>query len=378
MKIQILQENLVKALNIAGRLISSKTQLPVLSNVLLSTEENRLKIASTNLEMGVVIWVGAKIEKEGSITLPCRILQEYVSSLPADKVDLEVKENIAILNCGQNNASFNGISASEFPSMPKKEKTIFNFPGPFFSKIISQVAFASATDEGRPILTGVFVKSENKTLTFAATDGYRLSVKRIEIDKETKEKEKKTEVKSLVIPARSLIEAEKIISDFQKQEGNIVELGLTKDENQIIFDFPEIELSTRLLEGEFPDFEKIIPTEYTQRVFLEKDELTQAVKIASIFARDSANIVKLSFSDGKLKISANSPQVGQNTSEIEAKIEGEGGEIAFNFRFLLDFLSSIDSKEIIFEMTGPLNPGVFKVKDDPSLLHIIMPVRLQS
>ena len=378
MKVQVLQENLIKALNTACRLISAKAQLPVLANILIATEENRLKIASTNLEMGATIWIGAKIEKEGAITLPSRILQEFISSLPAEKIDLEVKENIASLTCGLNKALFNGIAASEFPVLPKSEKKVFVFPGPIFLEAISQVAFASASDEGRPILTGVSVKTDGKLLTFAATDGYRLSVKKIELEKVAIEESKKEKVKSLVIPAKSLIEVGRILTEQQKQEKNLVEMGLTKDENQAVFTFPDIELSTRLLEGEFPDYEKIIPTEYTSKIFLDKEELNQAVKIASIFARDSANIVRLKFTEGKLTISANSPQVGENTSEIGAKIEGEGGEIAFNYRFLLDFLNSVTAGEVVFEMTGPLNPGVFKVKDDPSLIHIIMPVRLQG
>lgn len=378
MKIQVLQENFIKALNIASRLISTKAQLPILANILLATEENRLKIASTNLEMGVTIWIGAKIEKEGAITLPSRILQEYVSSLPADKINFEVKNNIANLNCGSFNASFNGIAASEFPALPKKEKKVFVFSGPVLSQIIFQVAFAAAADEGRPILTGVFVKAEGKLLTFAATDGYRLSVKKAELEKAVVGEFKKEEAKSLMIPARTLSEVAKILSEQEKQEKNLVEVGLTADGNQTIFSFPDIELSTRLLEGEFPDYEKIIPTESTSQITLDREELNKAIKIASIFARDSANIVKLKFTEGKLIISANSPQVGENTSEIEVKIEGEGGEIAFNYRFLLDFLNSSSAGEIVFETTGPLNPGVFKIKDDSSLLHIIMPVRLQS
>jgi len=374
MKIQVLQENLIKALNIAGRSISSKAQLPVLANFLLATEKNRLKVAATNLEMGVIIWLGAKIEKDGSITLPSRIFQELVSSLPAEKIDLEVKENTANLNCGSFKASFNGISANEFPLLPESEKKIFSFPSEIFSQVINQVAFASATDEGRPILTGVLLKIDGKTLSYVATDGYRLSVKKIE----TKEITKEENLKSLVIPAKTLMEVSRIIADQSKQESVLVEMGLTKDGNQVIFLFPEIELSTRLLEGEFPDYEKIIPKDFSTKVTLDKGELIRAVKIASIFARDSANIVKFKFQEGKLTISANSPQVGENQSEVEAKIEGEGGEIAFNFRFLLDFLNSVVSEEIIFEMSGSLNPGVFRIKDDPDFLHIIMPVRLQS
>lgn len=374
MKIQVLQENLIKALNIASRSISSKSQLPVLANVLIATEENRLKIAATNLELGVIIWLGAKIEKEGSITLPSRIFQEYVSSLPAEKINLTLKENSIVLESGSFNASFNGINASEFPILPKGEKNVFSFPTKILEEVISQVAFASATDEGRPILTGVLLKKDGKNLSFAATDGYRLSVKKIELDKEDKE----SETKNLVIPAKTLMEVGRVIADQSKQENSLIEMSLTKDGNQAVFSFPDVEISTRLLEGEFPDYEKIIPAESSGKIALDREEFVKAVKIASIFARDSANIIKFKFSSGKVLISANSPQVGENFSEVEAKIEGEGGEIAFNYRFLLDFLGSLSCPEIIFEMSGSLNPGVFKIKDDPSLLHVVMPIRLQT
>lgn len=377
MKIQIFQENLVRALNTASRSISSKAQLPILANVLLTTEKNRLKIAATNLEMGVIIWVGAKVEKEGSITLPSKILQEYVSSLPTGKIDLVVKENIASLSSSSFNASFNGISANEFPALPAGAEKVFSFPAKTLTEVIGQVAFASATDEGRPVLTGVFLKKNDKLLSLASTDGYRLSVKKIELAEVISDK-KEEEFKGLIIPARTLIEVSRVISEQSKQEQFLVEMSLTKDSNQAIFVFPDIELSTRLLEGDFPDYEKIIPGEATTKVDLDKEEFLRAVKTASIFARDSANIVRFKLSDGKVIVSANSPQVGENSCEIGARIEGEGGEIAFNYRFLLDFLTAVQSPEIKFEMTGSLNPGVFRVKGDTSYLHIIMPVRLQS
>jgi len=378
MKIQILQENLIKAVNIASRSISTKVQLPVLANLLLATENNRLKIAATNLETGITIWVGAKVEEEGATTLPSKVFQEYVSSLQAEKISLSTKENITTLSSGAFLASFNGIGANEFPSLPGDGRRIYSFSAKVFSEIINQVAYAAAADEGRPILTGVFIKKDGPELAFVATDGYRLSVKKIKASELGKEDKKEEEFKGLIIPSRTLMEVLHLISDQGKAENLMVEMGLTKDGNQAIFYFPEAELSTRLLDGDYPDYGKIIPKEFTTSVVLDREELLRAVKTASIFARDSANIIKFKFSEGKLQISANSPQIGENSSEMEAKITGEGGEIAFNYRFLLDFLVSVGSQEVVFEMTGSLNPGVFKIKDDPSFLHIIMPVRLQS
>ena len=382
MKIQILQENLLKAVNIASRSISSKAQLPILANLLLSTDNNRLKVAATNLETGVAIWAGAKVEEEGATTLPSKVFQEYISSLPVEKISLVTKENITTLSTGTYTASFNGMAANEFPALPSDGVRIFSFAAKIFSEIINQVAYAAATDEGRPILTGVYLKKEGQDLAFVATDGYRLSVKKIKASQlgkeEAKKGKEKEDFKGLVIPSRTLLEVAHLISDQGKTEELSVEMGLTKDGNQTIFYFPEAELSSRLIDGEYPDYAKIIPQEFTTTVTLDREELIRAVKMASIFARDSANIIKFKFDEGKLLISANSPQVGENSSEMEAKISGEGGEIAFNYRFLLDFLLSVGGSEIVFEMTGALNPGVFKIKDDPSLLHIIMPVRLQT
>lgn len=367
MKLSVLQENLVKGLSIVSRLATSKTQLPVLANILLITEKGKLKLSATDLETGINFYLGAKIEKEGAITIPAKVLFEFISSLSADKVNLETKGDSLQILSGNSKAEINGIGAAEFPKIPGfSGKPTLSFAVETFKEMVDQVAFAAATDEGRPVLTGVRVAVENNNLVLAATDGYRLSVKEL---KDLKAGELK---KVLIIPARTLQEVSRI-----KEEGR-VKILLMKKGNQMIFGFEDVEVVTRLIEGEFPAFEKIIPQEKKTSLIAEREELLKAVKIAAIFARETANIVKFSILNSQFSISANGPQVGSNESVVEAKIEGEENKIAFNFRYLLDFLSSIISEEIIFEMTGPLNPGVFKSKGDPSLLHIIMPVRVQE
>lgn len=369
MEVSCLQENLNKGLTITSRLITGKAQLPILGNILLATEEGRLRLSATNLEMGINLWLGAKVEKEGKITVPARIFTEFIASLPAEKVELSLSENILKVSCLSFEASFNTLSAAEFPAIPDSlAKPAILLPAEVFSAAVSCVAFAAAQDEGRPTLTGVkWIKGE-KSLKMAATDGYRLSVKSLPLAGSLTE--------DLILPAKSLIEAARIAQDAG--EGEEIKMGVTPESNQAIFAWENAVLATRLIEGQFPSFEKIIPPSFLTRLVLEKETLVKSVKIASLFARDSANVIKWKIEKGTLQISANSPQVGENVSTLEAKVEGEDNEIAFNSRYLLDFLQAVSADELIFEMTGPLNPGVFKPVGDDSYLHLIMPVRVQG
>lgn len=378
MKITLLQENLNQGLTTCSRFVASRPQLPILANILLKTKNGRLKLSATDLEMGVNIWVGGKIEKEGEITVSAKVINEFVSSLPPEKVSIELKENNLLVSSPFSKSIFPTIAAADFPKIPGfPKKTALSLPLGLFSECVTQVAFAAATDEGRPVLTGVLLKSENKDVSLVATDGYRLSVKKISNIQYPISN-------AIIIPARALMEVSRIKSnegegeDKKEKKEGVLQIGLTEKENQIVFALPDLELSSRLIEGEFPEFEKIIPTETKTKLVFDREEFLRAVRIASIFARESANIVKLKTEKGKLKISANAPQVGENESVLEAKIQGEEQEIAFNFRFLLDFLNSISAEQVSLEMTGPLNPGVFKPVGDDSFLHIIMPVRVQS
>lgn len=385
MKLSVLQENLAKGLGIVSRSVSTKAQLPALSNILLATDKGRLKLSATNLETGINYWLGAKIEKEGTISIPAKILTEFVSSLPSEKIELEIKDNSLNLICSSYSANFVGLPASEFPSVPTlKDKETFSFPSGELLKSISQVAFAAASDEGRPVLTGVLFQIKEDNLVLVATDGYRLSFK--QMGKAKGVLAVKEFKKGLIIPSRTLSEVGKILSDQEQEKG--IGLAITPSSNQIIFSTIEAEIVSRLIEGSFPEFEKIIPEKGTTKVILEKGEFIRAVRTASIFARESANIVKFKISaksgsasggqNSKFKISANAPQVGENLIELEVKQDGENNNIAFNSRYLLDFLNSLDSEQVSFEMTTPLNPGVFRPVGDSSYLHIIMPVRVQE
>ncbi len=374
MKLSILQENLAHGLSIVSRSVATRAQLPVLSNVLLATDKGRLKLSATNLETGVNLWLGAKVGKEGALSVPAKILTEFVTSLPAGKIEIKAQENNLHLVSGTYEASFVGMAASEFPTIPSlKKKADLQFSSSLLASAINEVAFAAAQDEGRPVLAGVLLKSQDKKLVLVATDGYRLSIKKI---KETKGVDRIKDLKKgLVLPARTLLEVARVVAEKEEESLGV---SVAPEASQLIFTTSEIEIVSRLIEGNFPDFEKIIPGKGKTKVVLDREELTRAVRMAAIFARESANIVRFQISGNSLQISANTAQVGDNQSVLEAKVEGEKSEIAFNSRYLLDFLNIVNSDQIVFETSGALNPGAFRPVGESSYLHIIMPVRVQK
>lgn len=375
MKLSVLQENLSKGLSIASRSVASRAQLPVLSNILLTTDRGRLRLTATNLETGVNYWLGAKIGKEGTLSVPAKIFTEFVASLPPEKITLAAQENSLKVSCGSCQASFVGLNASEFPAVPTlKGRPGITFDSYDLAGALSQVAFAAAQDEGNPVLTGVLFLIKDDQLLLVATDGYRLSLKKVKgLKGISKIKEFK---KGLLIPAKTLLEVGRIIGegDQEKKLG----LAIAPKSNQAIFVTPESEVISRLIEGEFPDFERIIPERGKTKTTVETELLRRAVKIAAIFARESANIIRFDLGKNGLTLSANTAQVGENKSQVEAKVEGEKSQIAFNSRYLLDFLNSVQADLIKFEISGPLNPGVFSPADDKTYTHIIMPVRVQE
>jgi len=372
MKISILQENLIKGLLIASRLVATKAALPVLENILIETEKGQLKLSATNLEAGVNLWLGAKIEKEGSLTVPAKILTEFINFLSPGKIDLETDKYSLLVSSGSFKANLMGADSNDFPKTPStSNEVVLVFDKKDLINALNQVVFAASQDEGRPVLTGVLIKKgEGEKISLVATDGYRLSLKEV-LPKEVKIKE------GFLIPAKALLEVSRLAKELESEEPEI-KMVSASEKNQVVFIFPKIEFYSRLIEGEFPDYKKIIPGGFSTKVELDKEEFLKAVKIASIFAREQANIVKLKIESGKLTISSETPQVGGNESEISTKTEGEDLEIALNCRFLLDFLNTCPGEEVVFEASGPLSPTVFKIKGDDSFLHVIMPVRIQA
>lgn len=376
MKISLLQENLAKGLGLVSKIVSSRVQLPVLANILIATDKGKLKLSATNLETGMNLWLGGKMEQEGKLTIPAKIFFEVVGSLPQETVLLEKEGEGLKISCGRFKSKINGIAAEEFPVLPslrdgKKIKETFHLEKGVIENSLRQVIMAAATDESRPIFTGVKMEIGEKKLRMAATDGYRLSVKTVDGISGLKTH------KGFVVPARALIELGRALAVSETVEGDVV-IAATEEERQLILAFGEVEVVTRMLEGEFPDFDKIIPISHTTSITVETEELFQAVRAAAIFAKDSANIVRFKVSDKGLLISANTPQVGENEVELSGKKSGEDTEIAFNSRYLLEMLNVIEVKELGLEVSGPLNPGVFKSKEDAGQIYIIMPVRVQG
>ena len=372
MKLTILQENFSKVLNNAQRFTSNRAQLPILGNIHLLAEKTKLIVSSTNLEISLSTPLGAKVEEEGEITVPSKTIFEVVSNLPPGPIELEEEKEQLKITTPSFKSTLSGMNASDFPKVPKdmKEKTTTTLPKETFLEAVSQVSFASSVDETRPILTGVLVLFKKDSLVLVATDGFRLSQKRINLERVPEEGR-------VVIPKNILVEVVRMGVEAEK-----IEFSLNKKENQVVFGLDEATLSSRVLEGEFPNFEKIIPKESTIKITLDKEELLRGVKLASIFARENANIVKFLIKKETLVVFAESPSSGKQETEIEAKVETGANlnnfEIAFNYRFLEEFLHSIKGEEIKIELNDASSPGVFMDTKDPNYLHLIMPVRIQG
>jgi len=371
MKLQILQENLEKAVNITARFASTKAQLPILGNILISAESSKIYVSSTNLEISASVQVGAKVEEKGEISIPAKVISELISNLPKETITLSSeKEQLKVSTSGFSSTVL-GMETSDFPKIPNsitREKSMV-FPKGEIVKALGQVSFATSVDETRPILTGVLFVFDKKSLSLVATDGFRLSRKKIPFSYEGKTPE------NVVVPKGVL--GELVRGVFEDEE---ILFGLQEKEKQVVFGVGNTVLTSRLLEGEYPDFERIIPKSSGISVLLDKEELLRATKLASIFARESANVIKLKILNGSVKISGESGAAGSQETKVDAKIEGaispDGFEIAFNYRFVEDFLHSASGEEIKMEFTNVASPGIFTDTSDSNYLHLIMPVKI--
>ncbi len=367
-----MQENLARGLSIVSRAVSSRSTLPVLANVLLKTEDAGLKLTATNLEIGITYWVPGKIESDGATTVPAKLLTDLVNSLPAgDKVDLELGAGESLhLKSGRFETHIKGIEADEFPAIQTAgDRPTTRVAQNVLRRALNETAFAAASDEARPILTGVLAKFEGNQLTLAAADNYRIAVKTIAILDAVPET-------SVVIPARALNELARVLSDVEDP----VEIVLASGRNQVLFHLDGIDLVSRLIDGQFPNYQQVVPKEHSTRAVLDREELLRAVRPAALIAHESANIVKLQISsDGEagITVSANA-EVGDHVGQVEAAVEGDGTTIAFNARYLADVLTNVDADQFALELNGPLSPGVFKPIGDDQYIHVVMPVRTTS
>lgn len=373
MKVQILQENLVKGVIALSKLCVGSGKLPILSHILFQAKTEGLWLSATDLELSVVLKMGAKVEEEGEIAVPARILGEFLGSLEAGKLILSAESEQLEIASGTHRAKMQGMGAKEFPEIPTKIKEgLFSFEKDF-EDVVGMVALSAASDESRPALTGVLCEAGEKGLQMTATDGYRLSTRLVGM---SGKKEKEGKNKKWVVPARTLIEIIGLVKGLKYEE--VVNVGETEDGNQLIFQVGEMVVVSRLLADEFPNVEQIIPKQGETTIVVGKEELYKAVKMAAIFARESANIIRLSVNKSDVVITANSPQVGENESKIDAKVTGPMMTIAFNSRYLLDILTAVTAKEVILSVSGALAPGLFTFEGIKDFLHVIMPVRVQE
>ena len=378
MKLTCLPESLNAGLATVGRVVAPRSTLPVLGNVLLATEGGQLKLAATNLELTVVCWVGAKIEEEGSITLPARLLQDYVGLLSAgEPLDLDLKAKKAHLSCGRFEANISGIDAEEFPAIPSVSGGIsMKIPAPRLKEAINQVVFAAAPDDSRPVLAGVLMTVAGGKLTLAAADGFRLAVRKVDLgDAEIPDL-------SMIVPAKALTEVARGLPNDDEVE---VEIAVTADQSQVLFRHQQAEVISRLIEGQFPDFQRIIPRDAKTRVTLQTADFLRATKAAQVFARDNSMIVRLNLvpaeggdeAVGHVTVAATSAEIGDNSGDVDASVEGEAMQVAFNGRYLRDALEALDAQQAFLEVTGPASPGLIRPASGPNgYIQVIMPMHV--
>ncbi len=372
MKLSVMQENLARGLSVVSRAVSSRSTLPVLANVLLRTEDAGLKLTATNLEIGITYWVPGKIETDGATTVPARLLTDLVSSLPgSERVDLELQGADTLhLRCGRFATHVKGIDADEFPTIQTAgERPTTRVAQKVLKRALDETVFAAASDEARPILTGVLARFEGSRLTLAAADNYRIAVRTIDILDPV-------EAASVVIPGRALGELGRVLADTDDP----VELVLAQARNQVLFHLDGVDLVSRLIDGQFPNYQQVLPATHAARAEFDREELLRAVRPAALIASSSANIVKLSVGgeDGAGIVVTATAEVGDYTGDVEAAVEGDPTTIAFNARYLNDVLSNVPVDRFALELNGPLSPGVFRPVGDDAYVHVVMPVRTTS
>jgi len=376
MKVTCLQENLARGLGIVGRAVALRSTLPITSNVLIATDGGRIKLAATNLDIALSCWIGGQIEEEGATTVPSRLLSDFVNSLPQDKIELTLapRQRQLKVKCARNEATIGGMDADDFPPIPAiDDGDTLEIDPKALREAITQVVFSAATDDSRPVLTGVDVVVEGDTLTMAAADGFRLAVRTLKLKKKAGEKQE------VIVPAKALAELNRLLQD----QDDAVQMTFNANRTQVLFQLKDVELVAQLIQGTFPDYSRLIPKEWGSRAVVEVRDFLQETKIASIFARDGSGIVRITFEagedgvPGKMTIAARAEEIGDNQGELDAQVEGEASKIAFNGKYLQDVLQVLDGGRVALETTGPSQPGVIRPVDNDNYVHVVMPMFVQ-
>lgn len=362
MKLQVTQENLSKALGHVSRVANSRGTLPILSNVLLKTVDNRLSIAATNLDIAITHYIGSKVAREGAITVPARLMQDFVSSLPAGVIDLTLEDNKLHISTDKYQSIINGVSAEDFPVMPSiSDGNQWKIDGKVLKAGLQQVVIAASSDEARPMLTGVFMHSHDGGLYIVATDSYRLAEKRLDNTKQDI---------SLLVPASALQDLLRILGD---EDTDVV---VTHDDQQVLFKVGDVELVTRLIEGNYPDYRKLIPKSFTSTASLKRSDFINITKVSSLFARESAGSVTINLEEAESQVSIRSiaSQIGENTASATASIKGDG-IITLNSRYVLDALNALNGDEATISFNGKLEACVISDAKATDYTHVIMPLK---
>jgi DNA polymerase-3 subunit beta len=376
MEISCLQENLAKGLSIVGRAVAARSTLPQTSHVLIASDAGRLKLAATNLEIAITSWIGAKVEEEGAITVPARLLSDFVNSLPNEPIEMTLTPRGRQLRivCARNEASVAGMDANDFPPIPAiRDGASLKLDPLSLRTALNQVEFAAAADDTRPVLTGIHLLMEDSDLTLAAADGFRLAVHKLSLSEKVAQR---TEV---IIPARAMRELNRFLAD----EEDPIEMTLNAARSQVLFRLKNVEMVAQLIQGTFPNYSQLIPQSWTSRVVVDVAEFLRETRIASIFARDGSGIVRLQINPGeelapgRLIISARAEEIGDNRGEIDVTVEGEAAKIAFNSKYLQDVLQVLDAAQVALETTNPSSPGVLRPVGRDNYVHVVMPMFVQ-
>lgn len=374
-RVSCLQENLQRALGRVARAVASRTALPVLSNVLISTDEGRIRIAATNLEIGVTTWIDGNIEEEGRITVDARLLGEFVNTLPAGSVSLTVDPTRFSLTVqsGRDKAAINGIDAEDFPVLPTITEDGFSvaLDAQRLRETINLIEFAAATDESRPILAGVLTRLDGDMLMLASSDGFRMAVHESPLDQPVEERQ------DIIVPARAYRELSRIIGDFDEP----IRLAITPNRSQVLARLGDTEWVSRLIDGTFPDIKQIVPKEFATRIDLSREALLNAVRRAGYFARENNDVVRFTvqpgeddLTPGSVEISANAAERGNSQSFVDTSVTGPAIQIAFNGRYLVDVLSVLKHGQVMFGFNGTNQAGVIRPSGNDAYAHVIMPM----
>lgn len=372
MKVTVLQNKLKEGLIIAGKAISRSVTLPILRNILIKTEDNFFNISSTDLEIGIKWWILIKTNKKGEITVPYSVFSEFINLLPDKNIDLELKDNNLIVNCDNYKTQINGLMSDDFPIIPevKKEKVI-NINSKIFCEGLSQIIDIPSPSKMKPEISGILFLFSNKQLKIVATDSYRLTEKIINLKESVKDNF------SFIIPQKT---AKEVINIFREEDGDI---DIIINSNQILFeskmketDHPRVQLFSKLIEGDYPDYKSIIPLKYETKIVLDRDDFLNKIKAASVFS-GRVNEVNLDINSKKEEVIVKSenPDLGDYNAVISANIEGEDVKISFNYKFLIDGLNNIKSSQILLGFNGESNPGIIKPIGKEDFLYVVMPIK---